>query len=70
MIIFDTDSVKLSSVTEANPKVVNKLYMKYNTERLAKEATMNAVSTVTKFGTKTVSECESYVRDKMYKYLS
>ena len=70
MIIFDTDSVKLSSVTEANPKVVNKLYMKYNTERLAKEVTMNAVSTVTKFGTKTVSECESYVRDKMDKYLS
>lgn len=70
MIVFDTDSVKLSSVTEANPKVVNKLYMKYNAERLVKEATMNSVSIVTKFGTKTVSECDSYVRDKMDKYLS
>lgn len=30
MIVFDTDSVRLQSVSQTNPKVVNKLYKKYN----------------------------------------
>lgn len=37
MIIFDTDSVKLRSVTETDPKIVDKMYTKYNTERIIKE---------------------------------
>lgn len=32
MIVFDTDSVKLQSVTETNPKVVDRLYRRYNAE--------------------------------------
>lgn len=69
MIVFDTDSVKLQSVTEANPKVVDKLYRKYNTERILKEIPAETIGLVTKLGSKTVSECHSYVNSKMDDYL-
>ena len=68
-IVFDTDSVKLQSVTETNPKVVDKLYKKYNSERVAKETVANTLGLINKMGTKTMSECESYVRQKMDDYL-
>lgn len=69
MIIFDVDSVKLKSVTETNPKVVNKLYVKYNAERIIKEIPAETFGLVAKLGKKTVSECNSYVDKKMSDYL-
>lgn len=69
MIVFDVDSVKLQSVTEANPKVVDKLYMRYNTERIIKDIPANVVGVVGKLSTKTISECQSYVDDKLERYL-
>ena len=69
MIVFDVDSVKLQSVVETNPKVVDKLYVKYNTERVTKEVIANTMGIVTKLGTKTVSECDAYVREKVDDYL-
>lgn len=70
MIVFDVDSVKMQSVTEANPKVVDKLYKKYNTERLIKEIPAQTVGLVAKLGKKTVSECRSYVDKKTDDYLN
>lgn len=70
MIVFDTDSVRLQSVTETNPKVVDKLYKKYNTERIAKETIASTLGIVTKMGNKTVSECSSYVKRRTEDYLS
>ena len=70
MIVFDVESVKLQAVTATNPKVVNKLYTKYNTERIIKEIPANVFGLVAKQGTKTVSECSSYVNSRMDKYLS
>lgn len=70
MIVFDTDSVKLQSVSEANPKVVDKLYSKYNTERILKEIPANTIGLISKFTAKTVSECSSYVDSKMDSYLN
>lgn len=70
MIIFDVDSVKLQSITEANPKVVDKLYTKYNTERILKEIPAETIGLVGKFGSKTLSECHSYIDRKMNDYLS
>lgn len=70
MIVFDTDSVRLQSVTATNPKVVDKLYRKYNTERILKESVASTLGVVTKLAGKTVSECESYVSSKMEDYLS
>lgn len=70
MIVFDTDSVKLQSVTETNPKVVDRLYRRYNAERMAKEVSANTLGYVSKFVTKSLSECNSYVRRKTERYLS
>ena len=70
MIVFDVESVKLQSVTQADPKVVDKLYRKYNTKRVLKEIPAETVGLLGKFGSKTVSECYSYVNSKMNDYLS
>lgn len=69
MIVFDVDSVKLQSVTETNPKVVDRLYRKYNAERMVKEVSTNTIGLVNKFADKTVSECSSYVQRKIDNYL-
>lgn len=69
MIVFDTDSVRLQSVTETNPKVVDSLYRKYNAERIRKEITANTLGYVSKLGNKTVSECNAYVRSRTNDYL-
>ena len=68
MIVFDVDSVKLKSVTATNPKVVDRLYKKYNAERIAKEAIANTLGIVNKIGSKTISECDSYIRNKTNDY--
>ncbi len=70
MIVFDVDSVKLQSISEANPKVVDKLYTKYNTERMLKEIPAETVGLVAKYGAKTLSEAHSYVDGKMNDYLN
>ena len=70
MIVFDVESVRLQAVTETNPKVVDKLYAKYNTERILKESIASTAGIVSKLGSKTVSECGSYVSSKMDDYLS
>lgn len=69
MIVFDVDSVRLSSVSEANPKVVETLYKKYNAERIRKEAVANTVGLLSRYGSMTVSEATSYVRRKTNDYL-
>lgn len=70
VIVFDTDSVKLQSVTETNPKVVDKLYKRYNTERIIKEIPAETVGLVSKLGSKSISECYSYVDKKVNNYLN
>ena len=70
MIVFDTDSVKLQAISETNPKVVNKLYRRYNTERVAKEAIASTLGLVAKHGSTKVTECRDYVNTKMDDYLN
>lgn len=69
MNVFDTDSVKMQSVTEANPKVVDCLYRRYNSERIMKESVASTVGVVSKYANMKVSECKSYVDHKMGDYL-
>lgn len=69
MIVFDVESVRLKAVTETNPKVVNRLYRKYNAERIAKESIANTLGLVSKLGSMTVSECSSYLDRKVDNYL-
>ena len=69
MIVFDMDSVKLQSVTETNPKIVNRLYTRYNAERISKEVLANTIGYVSKLGNKSLSECEAFVNNKLNNYL-
>lgn len=69
VIVFDVESVRLRSVTEANPKVVNQLYKKYNAERIAKDTMANVFGLLGQVSAKTVSECSSYVNNRMEDYL-
>ena len=70
MIVFDTDSVRLKSISEANPKVVDRLYRRYNTERIMKEIPASTIGLVAKAGNRTLSECQSYIDEKLKDYLS
>lgn len=70
MIVFDVDSVRLRSIAEANPKVVNRLYRRYSAERILKEIPASTIGLVAKAGNKTLSECQSYIDDKLKDYLS
>lgn len=70
MIVFDVDSVRLQSVAEANPKVVNKLYRRYNVERFMKDIPASSVGLVAKAGHMKLSECQSYIDEKLKDYLS
>lgn len=70
MIVFDVDSVRLKSVTETDPKVVDRMYKIYNAERIMKEIPAETVGLVSKAMSKTVSECYSYVDTKTQDYLN
>lgn len=69
VIVFDVESVKLQSVTEADPKIINQLYRKYNAERITKDTVANVFGLVGQVGAKTVSECSSYVNERVDDYL-
>lgn len=70
MIVFDVDAVRLQSVAEANPKVVDKMYKRYNAERILKEIPAETIGLIKQYGSKTVSEAYSYVDGRMNDYLS
>lgn len=69
VIVFDLDSVKLSSVSETNPKVVDKLYTKFNAERIMKEIPANTIGFISKLGSKSLSECFSLIDEQMKRYM-
>jgi hypothetical protein len=69
MIVFDLDSVKLDAVLEPSPKVIDKLHIKYNAERLRKAATSDTIGVVNRYANKTVAECQSYLDGRVKKYL-
>lgn len=70
MIVFDLDSVKLKSVSQTNPAIVEKMYSKYNRERIRKEVLANTVDIVKHYGGYKVSEATSYVQKKVEDYLN
>lgn len=70
MIVFDLDSVKLQSVAETNPKVINKMYSKYNRERIIKETASSVIEIPIRYGQLTVNQCRSYVNKKFNRYVS
>lgn len=69
VIVFDLDSVKLGSVAETNPRVVEKLYTKYNAQRIMNEIPANTIGFISKLGSKSLSEAISYVDEKTRRYM-
>ena len=70
VIVFDTNSVVLNSVSEVNPKIISKLNTKYNAERLRKETTANTFGYLQKQATKLTSEVYSSTRRFIEKHLN
>ena len=70
VIVFDTNSVVLSSVSEVNPKIISRLNTKYNAERLRKETTANTFGYLQKQATKLTSEVYSSTRRFIEKHLN
>lgn len=70
VIIFDTNSVTLSSISEVDPKIISKMNTKYNAERLRKETTANTLGYLQKQMTKLTSEAYSSTHRFIEKHLN
>lgn len=68
MIVFDLDAVKLSTITETNPKVVEKLNKVYSTERIAREAISSTLGVLGKIGEVSMSDVTSALNRKFEDY--
>lgn len=69
MIVFDTSSTKLKSVSKMSDDTIDKLYSKYNKERIRKEITTNAIRVPTSYGSRKVSDALKYVDDSYDRYM-
>lgn len=65
MIVFDTSSAYLSSVTKLDSESIEAKYKKYNRERIAKEA-LNVHKLLGAFGQQTVQEIDQAANDYLY----
>lgn len=69
VIIFDTNSVKLKSVTETDQKLATYMNVKYNAERAVKEIPAQTASLIKQYSQKSMSECTSYLERKIDDFL-
>ena len=70
VIVFDVSSVRASAVLEPSPKIVAKLYSKYNRERIQREIPATTASVVTsKLGT-TMDKAISFLDSATERYLN
>lgn len=69
VIVFDTQKVALQSVTKMDPKKIDKLYAKHNTERIIKDIPEQVVGTLYKNGGMRVSKIADKAVDRMNNYL-
>lgn len=70
VIIFDTDKVQLQSVTRMDSDRVDKLYTRYNTERIIKEIPNQVVGNAASFAGVKMSEVNSYLETRYDEYLN
>lgn len=70
VIVFDTDKVALQSVTKMDDKQIDKLYKRYNAERIIKESVEQTLGTLTKVGDYSISETRDNIRDAINDYTS
>lgn len=69
VIVFDTDKVYLQSATKMDPKKIDSLYRRYNTERIVKEIPEHIVGTIAKYGELKADKAASEVESTTMRYL-
>lgn len=69
VIVFDTDKLSLQSVTTVPSEKIDRLYSRYNIERIAKDAIANVIDVPKKFGQARLADAEDYVDGKTKQYL-
>lgn len=69
VIVFDTDRVKLQSVTKMNPDSIEKLYKKHNRERIIKDIPEQVVGNLAKAGGIRISKISDKATNYMVDYL-
>ena len=69
VIVFNTDNVKLQSVTKMDPAKIEKLYKKHNFERTVKDIPEQIAGNLAKTGSMKISSITGQVTDAMFEYL-
>lgn len=69
VIVFNTDKVKLQSVTKMDPAKIEKLYKKHNFEKTVKDIPEQIAGNITKAGSMKLSSVSSKVTEAMLEYL-
>ena len=69
VIIFDTDKVKLQSVTRMDSDKIDSLYKKYNRERIRKDIPEQLLGNYLKYADMKISKISSYAVNSMNDYL-
>lgn len=69
MIVFDTDKVKMQSATELDDAKVEKLYKKYNNERLVKDGIHQVMTALPSLGKMTIDAARDYNQKRSDDYL-
>ena len=70
VIVFNTDKVTLQSVTKMDDRKIDKLYRRYNTERLIKEVPEQIIGNISKYSSIRVGEVNDYLQSKTEEYLN
>jgi len=69
VIVFDTSKVKLQAAMQMSPDKIEKLYKKYNAERVGKEAVEQTLGILKRIGQTKVSQIQDVSTKRMNEYL-
>lgn len=69
MIIFDTDSVSVKSIKELDQHYMDKMYKKYNRERIIKEVPTQIMTALPNYGKTALNDAYTYNYNKIQDYL-
>lgn len=70
VIVFNTSTIKVKSVTNMREADIERLFRKHNPERLAKDVPEQIIGNLAKFGGIKISSISDYSVNKMYDYLN
>lgn len=70
MIVFDTDSVSVKSIKELDQHYMDKMYTKYNRERIIRDIPSQIVGGLVNYGKAAMSDAYQYKHNKTQEYLN